>query len=100
MSASSSFSRRDFTLQAESRKAEQDMIELLTVGIVVFASTNVDDIFLLSAFFADSHLMTRNVVAGQFLGIAALVLASAAAALAALAVPAGWTALLGVVPLA
>ncbi len=29
------------------------MIELLTVGIVVFASTNVDDIFLLSAFFAD-----------------------------------------------
>ena len=44
------------------------MIELLTVGIVVFASTNVDDIFLLSAFFADSHLKPRNVVAGQFVG--------------------------------
>jgi cadmium resistance protein CadD (predicted permease) len=76
------------------------VVELLTLGIVVFASTNVDDIFLLSAFFADPHLMTRNVVAGQFLGIAALVLASTVAALAALAVPPGWTALLGVVPLA
>lgn len=46
------------------------------------------------------HLRQRSIIVGQFLGIATLVCASAFAALLALAVPPGWTALLGVVPLA
>lgn len=75
------------------------MLEQLGIGVVVFASTNIDDIFLLSAFFSDPHLRHRGVVAGQFLGIGALVVASAVAALLALAVPEGWAALLGFVPL-
>ena len=77
-----------------------DLLAVLGVAVVVFASTNVDDVFLLAAFFADPHLRPRTVVAGQFLGIGALVTASAAAALAALAVPEGYPALLGAVPLA
>jgi cadmium resistance protein CadD (predicted permease) len=84
----------DCHLEAES------IFAVLTVGVVVFASTNVDDIFLLSAFFVDPHLAVRNVVLGQFLGIGTLVIVSACAALAALAVPPGWTALLGIFPLA
>lgn len=72
----------------------------LGVAVVVFASTNVDDVFLLAAFFADPHLRARSVVLGQFVGIGALVAASAAAAWASLAVPDGYPALLGVVPLA
>lgn len=73
-----------------------------TVGIaaVVFAATNIDDVILVAAFFADRRIRRRAIVAGQFLGIGALVLASALAALLALAVPQGWTALLGLVPLA
>jgi len=67
---------------------------------VVSVSTNVDEIFLLAAFFADPRIRARAVVAGQFLGMGALVAASAAAAWASLAVPAGYPALLGVVPLA
>lgn len=76
-----------------------DILSQLGIGIVVFASTNIDDIFLLSAFFSDPHLRRRSVVLGQFLGIGALVVASAVAALLALAVPEGWIGLLGLVPL-
>ena len=71
----------------------------IAVGIALFATTNIDDIFLLAAFFADKHLRPRGVVFGQFIGIGALTAVSAAAALASLVIPEGWTALLGLVPL-
>ena len=77
-----------------------DVLSRLGVAVVVFVSTNLDDILLLAIFFADRSLRPRNVVAGQFLGIGTLVAASSVAALAALVVPEGWIALLGLVPLA
>ena len=77
----------------------EGLLGVLGLAVVVFASTNVDDIFLLAAFFADPQLRARSVVLGQFLGIGALVVASAVAALASLVVPEGVPALLGVVPL-
>jgi len=77
-----------------------DLPAALGVAVVVFASTNVDDVFVLAAFFADPRLRVRAIVLGQFLGIGALVAASAAAACAWLAMPDGYPALLGVVPLA
>jgi len=75
------------------------LLSTIGIGIVVFASTNIDDIFVLAAFFADSRVRRRSVVVGQFLGVGALVLASALAAMLALAIPEGWVALLGLVPL-
>jgi cadmium resistance protein CadD (predicted permease) len=74
-------------------------VSALAVGVLAFFFTNIDDLFVVSALFADRLLAKRAVVIGQFLGIGALTLASAAAALLAAAVPAGWLALLGVVPL-
>jgi cadmium resistance protein CadD (predicted permease) len=71
----------------------------LGTAFVVFVSTNVDDIVLLAAFFADPLLRPRAIVAGQFIGIALLTAASAIAAYAALTVPPGWIALLGLIPL-
>ena len=71
----------------------------LGIAIAVFFSTNIDDLFLLAAFFADTRLHRRSIVIGQYLGIGALVLASALAALLALTIPDGWIALLGLVPL-
>ena len=76
------------------------MLETLAVGAALFASTNIDDIFLLMAFFADPRVDRRAVVAGQFLGIAALVAVSVGAAACAVAVPRQWIALLGLAPLA
>ena len=69
------------------------------IGIVVFASANIDDILVLAAFFADPRMHHRSIVVGQYLGIGALVLVSALASLFALALPEGWVALLGFVPL-
>ena len=60
----------------------------LGIAIAVFTSTNIDDIFLLSACFADARMRHGSIVAGQYLGIGVLVLASALAALLALALPA------------
>ena len=75
-----------------------DLVSTLGVAALVFASTNVDDILLLAAFFAAPNLTARTVVLGQFLGTGILVLASALAGAVALVVPEGYTALLGAVP--
>lgn len=71
----------------------------LGIGILAFTSTNLDDLFLLAAFFADRRLHRLSIVIGQYLGIGALVLASTLAALLARTIPDGWIALLGLVPL-
>lgn len=75
------------------------LVSDLGIGIVAFAFTNLDDIFLLTAFFADPRLRHRSIVIGQYVGIGGLVLVSALAALLALTFPEGWVALLGLVPL-
>ena len=75
------------------------LVSDLGIGVAVFASTNIDDLFLLAAFFADTRLHRPSIVIGQYLGIGTLVLVSALAALLALTIPDGWIALLGLVPL-
>lgn len=77
-----------------------ELISTAGIAVVVFATTNIDDILLLAAFFANPKLGPRAVVLGQLLGMGVLTLASALAAFLALAVPEGVTGLLGVVPLA
>jgi cadmium resistance transport/sequestration family protein len=72
---------------------------LLGLAIVVFASTNIDDIFVLLGFFADSRLRARNVVIGQYLGIGALVIVSIAASLISLFLAPAYVGLLGVLPI-
>src|SRR5688572_363461 len=69
------------------------------VAILVFGATNIDDILLLALFFADGRFRSAAVFTGQFAGIGLLTAVSAAAAFLALSIPAGWVALLGLVPL-
>lgn len=80
-------------------ESPSSFISTIALGIAAFAATNIDDVLLLAAFFADARLKRRSIVCGQFLGIAALVAASATAAVLALVIPPGWIALLGLVPL-
>jgi cadmium resistance protein CadD (predicted permease) len=68
------------------------------LAVVAFASTDVDDIFLLVAFMADPHFRLRNVAIGQYLGIGVLVLASVAASLISLVLAPVHVGLLGVLP--
>ena len=77
-----------------------DLLAISGIAIVVFASTNMDDLLILAVFFANPRMRIGAVVAGQLLGVAVLVLASAVAALLAMVVPGEWIALLGLVPLA
>ncbi|MFM7548138.1 MAG: cadmium resistance transporter [Cyanobacteriota bacterium] len=69
------------------------------LGIGLFASTNIDDIFLTMAFFVDHRLGRTAIVVGKFVGIGSLTLLSAIAAAGSLVVSPEWIALLGFVPL-
>jgi cadmium resistance protein CadD (predicted permease) len=69
-------------------------------GPLAFLLTDIDDLLVLVAFFADRTIRPRDVVIGQFAGIAALLAASALAMLFRLVVPAPVVGLLGLAPLA
>jgi cadmium resistance protein CadD (predicted permease) len=70
------------------------------LGIVVFASTNIDDIFILMMFFADRRYKASQVILGQYVGIGLLIAVSLLGALAALIVPPTIIGLMGVFPIA
>lgn len=72
---------------------------LLGLAVVVFVSTNFDDVFLLLGFFSDRTLRPKTIVLGQLLGIGALYAVSIAGALAALVIPRAYVGLLGLVPM-
>lgn len=72
----------------------------IALGIALFVATNLDDIFILLVFFADPRFRPRNIVAGTYLGMAALVLISVVAALVALVIPPAYVKLLGLIPIA
>lgn len=75
------------------------MIALLGLAILLFASTNIDDVFVLLAFFADGRMRARSVVIGQYVGIAVLVAISIALSLLALAFSSEQIGLLGLLPI-
>jgi cadmium resistance protein CadD (predicted permease) len=71
----------------------------LLVAIIAFASTNIDDLLLLSSLFIDSNLGTGSVVIGQFIGMSLLVLISVLAAHFMVSIPFAWIGALGLFPL-
>jgi len=72
---------------------------VLATGVTTFVATNIDDLVLLTLFFA-RRVKPRRVVAGQYLGFSAIILVSLLGAWAAFAIPHRWIRLLGVLPLA
>ena len=70
---------------------------LVGLAIALFASTNVDDAFVLVGFFADPKFRSREIVIGQYAGIAALFSVSVAVSLLSLVIPRPYVGLLGVV---
>jgi cadmium resistance protein CadD (predicted permease) len=71
----------------------------LALAVAVFVSTDIDDIVVLVAFFADRRLRSWQVVAGQYLGIGALCGVSVAGSFAALILPLSHVGLLGIAPI-
>ncbi|TGD96319.1 cadmium resistance transporter [Methylobacterium nonmethylotrophicum] len=72
----------------------------LGVAVALFASTNLDDVFVLIGFFSDPRYRPRQVAIGQVLGISALVLAALASALLSVMLAPAWLGLMGLVPVA
>jgi cadmium resistance transport/sequestration family protein len=71
-------------------------------GIVTFAATNVDDLFILMFFFSqtDASFRRRHIVTGQYLGFAALVAISLLGFFGSFILPTAWIGLLGFLPIA
>jgi cadmium resistance transport/sequestration family protein len=75
------------------------LVELLGLAIVLFVSTNVDDLVVLVGFFAHPRFRPRDVVAGQYAGVAILFMVSVAGALLSVVIPKAFIGLLGIFPI-
>jgi cadmium resistance protein CadD (predicted permease) len=73
-------------------------VAILAASVTTFAATNIDDLLLLTLFFA-KRVPTRTVVAGQYLGFLAIVVLSCLGLLLTLVIPHQWVRGLGVIPL-
>lgn len=79
----------------------QWFLAALATGAITFATTNINDIFLLMLFFSQVNKTFHrwHIVAGQFLGFTVLVLMSLFGFLIGLLIPRAWIGPLGMVPI-
>lgn len=80
-------------------------MHVATLGLIgqavgFFISTDLDDILVLIVFFADPRFRTRQIIAGQFIGIAILYAVSIVGSRVSLIMPPAFVGLLGLVPIA
>ena len=73
-------------------------MELILTSIIAFATTNIDDLFILTLFFADRKYKPREIYKGQFLGIASLITVSLLISLLGLIIQPAYIGLLGLIP--
>jgi cadmium resistance transport/sequestration family protein len=74
-------------------------METILTSILAFASTNIDDIFILTLFFADKRYKTADVYFGQYLGIIVLIGLSVIGSLVGNFVDIKYIGLLGLFPI-
>jgi len=74
----------------------------VAIAITAFTATNIDDIFILTIFFAqvDSKFRPRHILIGQYLGFGLLILASLPGYFGGLIIDHKWIGLLGLLPIA
>jgi cadmium resistance transport/sequestration family protein len=80
----------------------KDFLTAFPTGLTAFTATNLDDIVMLLLFFSQVNAVfrKRHIVAGQYLGFGALVLASLPGFFSSLLFPRPWIGLLGILPIA
>jgi len=76
-----------------------ERLRVISGAVLAFAATNIDDIFVLTLFFAQKTLKSWQIVLGQYLGVGALIGISLAGFFARLIVPEAWLTWLGLGPL-
>ncbi len=77
------------------------MISAIVTAFVSFASTNIDDIFVLMLFFSQvgDQLKKRHIIIGQYLGITTLLFISIMGSIGLNLIPQKYTGLLGIIPI-
>ncbi|MDF5710097.1 MAG: cadmium resistance transporter [Nostoc sp. S4] len=77
------------------------LVTAITTGITAFSATNIDDIVILTLLFSQVNktFRSRHIIGGQYLGFAALVVASLPGFLGGLIIPQSWIQLLGIMPI-
>lgn len=77
-----------------------DFFSLIGLGVGAFVATNIDDLFILMAFFANHRFSAAQTVLGQYVGMAALLAVSLVGSLIALVIPNNLIGLIGLFPIA
>jgi cadmium resistance protein CadD (predicted permease) len=76
-----------------------DLLSVVAKGMVLYTSTNIDDMFILIGFLSEPRVRIRSVAVGQFLGIGVLYVSSVVGSVASLVVPPAVIGLLGLIPI-
>jgi cadmium resistance transport/sequestration family protein len=78
-----------------------ELVQTTVTSVIAFIATNVDDLFILMMLFVNvsRRLTNRDIYAGQFLGVIALIILSLSGFLIGLIVPLPYIGLLGVFPI-
>ena len=77
-----------------------DFFGIVGIGTTAFVATNIDDLLILIAFFANSRFPLPQIVLGQYAGMGALLAISIVSSLIALIVPNNLIGLIGIFPIA
>jgi cadmium resistance protein CadD (predicted permease) len=77
-----------------------DFFGILGIGTTAFVATNIDDLLILTAFFANSRFPLPQIVLGQYAGMGALLAIGIVGSLIALIVPNNLIGLIGIFPIA
>ncbi len=76
-----------------------DFFGILGIAATAFVATNIDDLFILIAFFSNSRFPLPQIVLGQYAGMGALLAISIVGSLIALIVPNNLIGLIGIFPI-
>lgn len=77
-----------------------EFLSVIAVGIASFVATNIDDLVILMAFFANSRFPAFQIVLGQYVGMGSLLGISLLGSLIAVVVPTDLIGLIGLFPIA
>lgn len=75
-----------------------DLIIIIT-GTMAFLATNIDDLIILTLFFADKNYKNSHIVIGQYIGIISLISISSLAYIFRFIIPQSLIGLLGIIPI-
>ena len=77
----------------------ENFFGIVGIGATAFVATNIDDLLILIAFFANSRYPLRQIVLGQYAGMGALLALGIVGSLIAVIVPNNLIGLIGIFPI-